>query len=274
MDYSQYDTDYTGLAAVTWELFSGETPGPDVPHFEAIIRQSGTPALDVGCAHGRLLLPFLAAGLEVEGVEPSADLREICRRRAAALGLTPHLYDQTLQTLDLQTLNTGRRYRTVIIPCGTLQLVADYAEARDTLRRLHDHLEPGGTLALTLYPVRPGDAPPAETGNQHPPEAAWHHRMTAPLPSATDGTEIAKHAFYTNFNYVEQTLSAIVRYRRRRGETILEEQLCHAPERWYGKNEMVLMLEAAGFSVVRIVGNYTDEPANDTHYVWTFLAAR
>ncbi len=250
--------DYTGLGAIAWELFSGEKPGADHDFFRRLIEESGGPAVDVGCGTGRLLLPYLAAGLEVEGVDPSADMLAICRRRAEERGLAPVLYQQTMQALDLP-----RRYRTIFVPCGTIQLVVEREEAFEALRRLHTHLEPGGTLALTVYNRWKG--PETEQ------ESEWTFRARAPLP---DGTELAKHARVETQNRVEQTLTMTVRYQRLREEQVIEEQLCPAPERWYFKHEMTLMLERLGFHDIRVTGNYTDADFSDPHYVMAFIARR
>jgi SAM-dependent methyltransferase len=250
--------DYTGLGAIAWELFSGEEPGADHDFFRRLIEASGGPALDVGCGTGRLLLPYLSAGLEVEGVDPSADMLAICRQRAEARGLTPILYQQTMQALDLP-----RRYRTIFVPCGTIQLVVERDEAFEALRRFHAHLEPGGTLVLTVFNRW------RERAEEQLDE--WKSRARAPLP---DGTELAKHARTETCNLVEQTLTMTVRYQRLREEQVIEEQLCLAPERWYFKHEMTLMLEKLGFRDVRVTGNYTDAEFSDPHYVMAFIATR
>jgi SAM-dependent methyltransferase len=249
--------DYTGLAAVAWQLFSGEEPGPDFDYFRRIIAQNPGPALDVGCGTGRLLLPFLSAGLDVDGVEPSADMLAICRRRVGERGLHPCLYSQTLQTLDLP-----RRYRTILVPCGTFQLVIAREEVWEALRCLHAHLEPGGTLVLTNYNTERLCETPLDE---------WRHRATATLP---DGTSISKHGLVTAYNLMEQTMEGQVRYRRFRGDELIDEQICDAPERWYHKHELKLMLEKAGFDVRHVTGNYTDEAARDEHFVMIFIAAK
>jgi ubiquinone/menaquinone biosynthesis C-methylase UbiE len=250
--------DYTGLGAIAWELFSGEEPGADHDFFRRLIEASGGPALDMGCGTGRLLLAYLSAGLEVEGVDPSADMLAICRQRAEARGLTPVLYQQTMQALELP-----RRYRTIFVPCGTIQLVIEREEAFEALRRFHAHLEPGGTLVLTVF-NRWREQAEEQLGE-------WKFRARAPLP---DGTELAKHARGETCNLVEQTLTMTVRYQRLQGERVLEEQLCPAPERWYFKHEMTLMLEKFGFRDIRVTGNYTDAEFSDPHYVMAFIATR
>jgi SAM-dependent methyltransferase len=110
--------DYTGLAATAWERFATDAVGPDDAFFRALAARFGEPVLDVGCGSGRLLLPLLDAGVDIEGVEPSADMLALCRARAAARGRSPVLHQQRLQTLDLP-----RRYRTIFVACGTLHLL-------------------------------------------------------------------------------------------------------------------------------------------------------
>jgi SAM-dependent methyltransferase len=250
--------DYTGLGAVAWDLFSSGDPGQDQAYFQGLIEQRPGPALDVGCGTGRLLVPYLKAGLEVEGVDPSADMLAICRRRASEQGLESVLYQQTIQTLDLP-----RRYQTIFIPCGTIQLVMEYEEVFEALRRCYGLLEPGGYFILTLY-NRWVELQSEKSGE-------WKHRARKALP---DGTEIEKDAQVGGSNLIEQTLQVKVRYRRFQGEQLIEEQVVDAPERWYFKHEMLLMLERTGFKPIRVTGNYTDADFSDEHYVAAFIAIR
>src|SRR5262249_31402895 len=65
-----------------------------------------------------------------------------CRDRARAEGFAPTLLVQPLHELD-----PPRRYRTIVV-CGVLGLGSTRAEDEEALRRVHDCLEPGGTLLL------------------------------------------------------------------------------------------------------------------------------
>ena len=192
--------DYTGLAATAWELFSTDEVGPDDAFFRAIVMQFGEPALDIGCGSGRLLLPMLGDRVDIEGVEPSADMLALCRERAATRGLQPVLHQQLLQTLDLP-----RRYRTMFVSCGTLHLVIDRTEVVDALRRLHDHLLPGGALMLTAF------APWVYIRAKAPFGTDWHPRASKAL---SDGTELVKEGMLLGVNKTEQTAEYAVRSTR------------------------------------------------------------
>jgi SAM-dependent methyltransferase len=248
--------DYTGLATVAWDLFSGEAPGPDHPFFRKLLEQNLGPALDVGCGTGRLLLPYLSAGLEVEGVDPTGDMLARCREKAEQRGLAPVLYRQSMETLDLP-----RRYRTIFVPCGTFQLVVDRDAAFEALRRFRRHLEPGGVLALTIF-NRWKEMESEELGE-------WKLRARGALP---DGTELVKDAMTDRRDLIEQTLTVQVRCRLFQSERLLREQVCPTAERWYFKHEATLMLEKAGFRVTRVTGNYTDAPFTGEHYVMALIA--
>jgi ubiquinone/menaquinone biosynthesis C-methylase UbiE len=52
-----------GLVAKWWAEFN--EGGPEIEYFQRFIERDGQPALDVACGTGRLLLPYLRAGLDV-----------------------------------------------------------------------------------------------------------------------------------------------------------------------------------------------------------------
>src|SRR6266481_2341355 len=105
------DWDYRGLAAESYDLWFGDEPYEDQAFYERKVRQAGGPALEVACGTGRLLIPYLRDGLDIEGLDASAEMLDICRRKAQGQGLAPVLHQQLMQELDLQ-----RRYATIFIP--------------------------------------------------------------------------------------------------------------------------------------------------------------
>lgn len=90
---NQPESWHHGLVAREWAEFAHDI-GEDGLYFQRLIERSGEPALDLGCGTGRLLLPFLRAGIDIDGCDYSADMLAQCEARAQAEGLSPCLlYD-------------------------------------------------------------------------------------------------------------------------------------------------------------------------------------
>ena len=69
-----------GLVARWWAEFN--VGGDDVGFFWDAIERCGEPALDAGCGTGRLLLPFLRSGMDVDGSDVSGDMLGWCATKA------------------------------------------------------------------------------------------------------------------------------------------------------------------------------------------------
>ena len=137
---NEIQTWHYGLVARWWAEFN--EGGSDVAFFQKAIERCGETALDAGCGTGRLLLPFLRAGLDVDGSDVSPDMIAWCAAKAEADGLSVNLYTQAMHELDLP-----RRYRTVVL-CGVFGLGGDRSTDLEGLRRIHSQLESGGTLVM------------------------------------------------------------------------------------------------------------------------------
>lgn len=101
---------YDGLIAQAYDCWlppDGDYDDRDM-YREAIERGDG-PALELGCGNGRLLLDYRNRGLDVDGLDSSADMLAICRADAAGVDVTLHHADWT--SLDLP-----RRYATIYTP--------------------------------------------------------------------------------------------------------------------------------------------------------------
>jgi SAM-dependent methyltransferase len=109
-----------------WAEFNDDFRPHEIPYFQRHIERDGEPALDVACGTGRLLIPYLRAGLDVDGCDVSADMVALCREKAVREGLTPTLFVQAMHELD-----PPRRYRTIFVSAGS----GSGARARTTSSR-------------------------------------------------------------------------------------------------------------------------------------------
>jgi SAM-dependent methyltransferase len=254
-----------GLVAEYWAAFN--TAGPEIDYFGQFVA-AGQPALDAGCGAGRLLLPWLRAGYDVDGSDVSADMIARCRERADAEGFEPTLLVQPLHELD-----PPRRYRT-IVACGVFGLGSTWAQDEEALRRLHDCLEPGGTLLLD------NEVPYAQAWRW----SLWHkdQRATLPLPRgendererAPDGTEYDLRARVLDLDPLDQTILFEMQADKWADGGHVASEEYELSMRMYFRNEIVLMLRNAGFEDVRVRGGYADEEPAGDHDFLVYIARR
>ena len=97
MTDSSVTTWHHGLVARWWGEFNHD--GDDIDVFRNFVAAEASPALDVGCGAGRVLLACMESGLEIEGLDAAADMLAECRRVAADRGLEPLLHHQPMHKM-------------------------------------------------------------------------------------------------------------------------------------------------------------------------------
>jgi SAM-dependent methyltransferase len=251
-----------GVTAHYWAEFS--TDGPEIDYFRSYV-EAGQPALDLACGTGRLLLPYLRDGLDVDGTDVSADMLALCREAAEREGLSPNLYAQPKHELELP-----RRYRTIFM-CGALGVGSTRAEDMEALRRVYDHLEPGGTF------VGDNEVPYADGNGWE----YWQNEGRSALPRprrpagkrrvGSDGTEYELRSRVLDLDPLEQQLTMEMQaFMWRDGKLVAEDEHLLTLTLYF-KDEIVLMLERAGFVDVTVRAALTDaEPTGaDDFLVYT-----
>lgn len=98
-----------------------------------------------------LLVAWVTAGLDVDGVDVSADMITGCRGAADRVGRSPGFYVQPIHRLGVL-----RRHRFIFV-CGGFGLGATREHDVEALHRLFAHLEPGWSAGLD-YEVEEFDA--------------------------------------------------------------------------------------------------------------------
>jgi len=254
-----------GLVADWWAEFN--TEGPEIDYFGRLVERA-QPALDAGCGSGRLLLPWLRAGYDVDGCDASADMLARCRDRAHREGLAPNLWVSALHELDPQ-----RRYRTIVV-CGVFGLGSTRAQDREALRRFHECLEPGGTLLLD-------NEMPYAKPRRWP---SWTREGRADLPEpwpppgertrAADGSERELRARAISLDPLDQTVVMEIRADKWVDGANVASEVHTLSMRMYFHAELVLMLEAAGFAVTAVHGDHTQEDATADNDFLVYVAER
>ena len=183
----------------------------------------------------------------------------------------PNLYAQAMHELDLP-----RRYRTIIV-CGGFGLGGHRDHDAEGLRRIYEHLEPGGRLVLDNE--APYASSPAHWWKYWP---KGEHRQELPRPwreegdrrVGSDGTEYELRSRTVEVDALAQRVTLEMRASMRRdGELVAEDEHVLAMTLYF-THEIQLMLEQAGFVDVELRAGYADrEPTSDDDFV-VFIARK
>ena len=222
---------YGALCTQIYDLDKPPGSLPDVPFY--LDRLAGTrgPILEAAVGTGRLLIPLLEAGLEVEGFDHSEDMLAVCRRHCAARGLTPSLRRSRFQDFAYEN-----EFAAILVPVGTFTLLDDFAEAFAVLKRFFDHLKPGGRLLIDLMPL-------AYLTNEKPDIRTW---------TTADGDMLRIEGRAVEIDLLAQRRVTHDRYERWRDGRLVESELEVMAFRLWGLKEFELALAAAGFEAISV----------------------
>ncbi len=258
----QNDYEYRGLMARSWDLLRGDTSKwQDRQFYLEQIRESGEPALDVGCGTGRLLLDYLGEGIDIDGVDNSPEMLALCREKADALGLQPTLFEQQMESLELP-----RKYQTIIVPSSSFQLLVELDAAKEAMRRFQLNLEPGGVLAMPFMLFRLASTQTEEQAGK------WH----GPRESERDDGALVRRWTRVRYDLAAQLEHTEDRYEVIvDGEIMKTEQFGRSPAtRWYTQEQSTALFEGAGFADLKLYEGATSEPASHDAQVWTIAGTK
>lgn len=251
-----------GLIAKWWANFNLD--GPEIDFFRAFVA-AGQPALDVGCGSGRLLVPWVASGLVVDGVDASADMINACRDAAALAGHEPKLYVQPSHLLDLP-----QRYGTIVM-CGSFGLGVSRQHDLDGLRRAFEHLRPGGLLALD-YELSEFDSERLATFRPRP------INETPPLPHDRRlGPDGFHYALRLRFTAIDVEIGRVTREMQAwqwSGDQLVGYEIWSMEANVYKRDDVVGLLQRAGFADVEVVGGYHGGTPHGDERFLVYLAHR
>ncbi len=131
------------------------SPNPALMELIPVIKAAGVRrVLDAGCGAGRHLLPLLAAGFQVWGVDRDAEVLRIIKERLAAAG--PGAGRAWLARADLKRLPFPEARFDLVISVNVINhgVTADFL---DYCRELHRVLRPGGYLFINVSPREFGE---------------------------------------------------------------------------------------------------------------------
>lgn len=266
----QSGTWHYGLIARWWAEFNTAEP-EELAYFRAAIQKYGEPALDVGCGTGRILLPLLSDGVDIDGSDVSADMIDFAKDRVKKAGLASRLAVQPMHQLDL-----GRSYRTIFM-CGSFGIGGRRDHDREALWRVYRHLEPGGALLIANH-----EFPYANRDEKgwarwlpgHPELIPREWPAEGDRRTTSDGHEIELLSRLTEFDRLAQRHVFEMRARLWHGGQVVKEESYSLKENLYFAQEILLLLDEAGFREVGVESYCSGRPATADDAVVAFVARK
>ena len=260
MEKYKQDYEYGGMLAKTWDLLRGDTTQwPDRFFYRHFIDRHGGRVLDVGCGTGRLLLDYLNRGVDIEGVDTSPEMLDLCRAKALILNLKPTLYLQSMEDLDLP-----QHYEIIIVPSSSFQLVTDLGDATKSMANFYRHLDPGGILIMPFMQLwREGDAL----------ETDWE--QDGEKVRLEDGALIRRwsRARYDPKEQMEHTETRFEEVID--GDIVNSEHHIRSPAtRWYTQQQALALYRQAGFSDLKIYSEFSQEPASEDDVIFSVVGLK
>ena len=223
--------------------------GKDVPYgldfYVALARAARGRVLDIACGTGRILLPCLQAGVDIEGLDLFEPMLKTLRAKAADLGLSPRLHQA-----DMSDFSLPSRFALMMIPFNAfIHNMTQEAQIR-CLQLCREHLLPGGELTFDTFfpPLEFLSTPP----NTRVLEGEFPHPQTGLPVRIYDTRSVDRVAqVFHSLNEIE-LLAA--------DGSVLAVHRTFDRSRFFFKHEMELLLRVAGFARWEIFGDFDRRP--------------
>lgn len=248
---SEVFRDYAGFYD---SLYADKDYEAECDFLVSVFRSHGLSAsasiLDLGSGTGGHDIPFVRRGYAVTGVDRSAEMVAIARRKAA---LTDLRVDFVLG--DIREARIGRTFDAVISMFAVISYMLTNDDLVAAFRTARAHLQPGGIFVFDGWfgPAVFADRP----------------RMATKTVQTAEGDVIERTA-RPELDATSQTVSVAYDVSRRRGEQAERTHEVHTM-RFLFVQELLLLLGAAGFEL-EAVGPFMDLSRPATVDDWNFSA--
>ncbi|RLQ91591.1 class I SAM-dependent methyltransferase [Planomicrobium sp. Y74] len=219
--------DYYGeLCTQVYETNKSIAGGEELEFYLSYVKHKDMQLLEPMCGNGRMLLPFLEKGIDIDGFDISEEMLSLCRMKAQNLNLKPNVFH-----CRLEEYTSDKRYDLVLIPFGSFSLLPDEL-VKDSLANMRNVLKDDGKILLTVITNNgPIDEMPdwVETNRQY-----------------IDGNEIIEYK-KMSFDQESKMLNTTLKYHLIKDGQAAKEEIMEFPVRLYEKGEFENVLKANGF---------------------------
>ena len=228
------------LDAQLYALTHRGNPG-DVAHYVRLCRGAAS-VLELGVGYGRMLAALAQPERVVWGLDLDPSLLSLCRSTVEQLPSAKRSQVKLLQG-NMERFTLPRRFERVLLPYNGFYCLLSTRSAASCLRSIYAALEPGGVFAFDVWnaDVVHGSGLAPDTGDEE--RLRFQHR--GQTWRVFESCRVARGA---------QRLDVIYSYAAS-GAAAPRTQLIR--QRYYLSSELVSLLDACGFRVRTLHGNFS-----------------
>lgn len=208
----------------------------DVEYYLKRLANCKGPVLEPAVGTGRMLIPLLEAGLNVDGFDSSPELLKICKMNCQKRELKSELFEANMESFYF-----NQRYEAIIVPTGTFLMLHEREKSIQTLRNFRDHLRDGGRLILDLTLQTDFDI----------------GRISTRTWECENGDVITYEKKIVKVDVLNQFTISHGRYEKWREGKLIQTELEQFSLRWFGVEEFRHILEGLGFEDIVISADYS-----------------
>ncbi|AOG60608.1 methyltransferase [Spiroplasma helicoides] len=217
-------------------LFYNDTKPPgtsvdgDLEFYKNLLLPIEGKILEAGVGNGRLLIPFLKYKMDIEGIDKSDEMIDLCNENLNINNLSAKIIKQDLCDYIKQDY-----YEFIIMPNASFCLIESYEKAIKVLKNFYCNLIKDGKLAIDL--IWPNDF-----------HKGYKHEMIHNLKNKK--LKVINYSKEIDWLY-QFTINEIDYFYE---DKHVENQKIKIS--WYGVNEFKNMLKSIGFVDIEVVINY------------------
>ncbi len=248
-DYGEYEH-----VAAYYDYVTPYRERPDIDFFVEEAINTGSPVLEIGCGTGRILIPTAQAGIEIVGLDLSAEMLAVCQERLSTEPAEVQARVQLAQA-DMRNFDLSRRFNLVTLPFRPFQHLLTPKDQMACLNCIRRHLNPDGLLILDLF--NPSiHALNRETGVE---------KEDVPEFEMPDGRRVVRRYQIKHRDYFNQVTEVEMVYLVTHPDG-REERLVHAfSMRYLFRFETEHLLARCGFRVENLYAGFDRAPYGSTY---------
>jgi ubiquinone/menaquinone biosynthesis C-methylase UbiE len=252
------ETRYDSWAGVYDSIYSYVRE--DIPFYVEAAQAVGGPVLELGCGTGRVTMPIAEAGVDVVGLDSSAAMLDVARRKLGSL--SPGSGSVTLVEGDMAELPGAydRKFSLAIIPFRGFLSLMTVPKQESALEGIRRSLVPGGRLVFNVF------VPDLEMLVQEGDTA--HHLRDVTDPETGDRFVIWHQSGYDNHNQV--IFVRLIVDQLDAQDTAIKRFYRDYHLRYVHRWEMHHLLLRCGFEVLDLFGDFQGSEFDETsgEMVW------